>query len=285
MPYDRSKLVRTVITDKRGATKVVWRKPENAASSNRVNSVAPPPTPKVTETQVSIPDYLDDENEFDLEDSVEFDSLGSNLVEKGNDSTYLVDIKSDVGVSMNRKDLTILHDGIIKALEADVEDNKVTFMAESMSEQVITSIASSDGTIRVGYGHPKFQVKNYSFKEAEAIVDAIYQSGALDEVDDDVESVPDFKSTDGWSEEINLGDIWNDDSFDLSEKAEETIARIQRTRWFKDSADGGFSELEVALEDLQAAADEDDEDAVEQVWSTIYNIADNDMVMLDGLNR
>jgi hypothetical protein len=78
-----------------------------------------------------------------------------------------------------------------------------------------------------------------------------------------------------WKEQIDLHKPLNNDALPFTERRDTIIARIKASRWFAND-DG---DLAILLEDLAGAEDEDE---FNEVWESIYDLADSDRVWLNA---
>lgn len=83
-----------------------------------------------------------------------------------------------------------------------------------------------------------------------------------------------------WKHKVYLGDMFHDDDLSLSEKAQTIATRL--ARFAGDDDDAMLDEL---LEELCDAGHEGDVQWFDNVWSGIYDWADEERVWIDTFGR
>jgi hypothetical protein len=78
-----------------------------------------------------------------------------------------------------------------------------------------------------------------------------------------------------WQEQIDLYEPLNNDALPFTERRDTIVARIRASCWFAND-DG---DLAILLEDLASTTDED---GFNEVWESIYDLADSDRVWLNA---
>lgn len=79
-----------------------------------------------------------------------------------------------------------------------------------------------------------------------------------------------------WNYKLDISDIFHNDDFDLSETSRTISDRIKRNKWYKDMEERYQEEMGEILEELVDAGEAADNTWFNQVWSAIYDIADDD---------
>ena len=79
-----------------------------------------------------------------------------------------------------------------------------------------------------------------------------------------------------WNNRLDIYDIFHDDEISLAEKSTAITERIKKASWYEESNYNG--ELEMILEEMTDAAEEDDVDWWDKCWDAFYGIADADRI-------
>jgi hypothetical protein len=79
-----------------------------------------------------------------------------------------------------------------------------------------------------------------------------------------------------WEHKIRLGDVWQDEELDFEQRRNKIVARIRASAWFKGY--GEFDDLPQIVEELSGI---EDADGFDEVWDSLYDIADYDRVWID----
>lgn len=83
-----------------------------------------------------------------------------------------------------------------------------------------------------------------------------------------------------WRHRLEIGDVWDNDDMPLPEKGKIIIDRVKASEfWPGDDGD----DLEQIIEELGDAAEEDDVDWFDLVWSAFYDWADANRVWVNTM--
>jgi hypothetical protein len=79
-----------------------------------------------------------------------------------------------------------------------------------------------------------------------------------------------------WKHRLDLSDFFHSDIYNLKEKALKTRRRIENAKWYSEANYNG--ELEMFLEELVDAGNEDNVEHFDAVWNELYDIFDAERV-------
>jgi len=78
-----------------------------------------------------------------------------------------------------------------------------------------------------------------------------------------------------WQQEIDLSDIFHNDTLSFEARRDNIAKRIRLSQWFKSKDD--FDDLPPIVEELEETPDSD---AFDEVWNAVYDEADADKVWI-----